>query len=760
MLHATLNVRLQEKIRQPMVVNTIEPPPSSSSQDGIRSYLLRHILRPYSIVFHVTPRNYDLVIQTNPRHLTLEWTRFPLCPLLFDVKLPLDLISLTWLVSDSLTFPRIQLDCDYEDMLALERQRMWEEQNDEDDEENTSENHSSTSNDDDDDQEGEERSNKTNENSDSASNSFSESDNSSIDTPPYAMAISAPRPTVASVSRGYWPHKLTKLYFYVGIHRLRIWTELVLNLPSTMTDLRLRPHGAWSNLNYGEDCEFFVENCWKNLPLLSSLRISHPEIRSQYAESASFTEKLSFERRTPWHSNDEQKSAAYIDPPPQNLESFTVKTYSSGFDCVLAVRNAPVLRHLAVKMPSQLILPDTLKFTVDDLKILIPRNITSLEYPGEIETRMNNINASTIGSEFLPESLTELTVSGSFDPLISSQRFRLRKLSFRKIWSYPNYPQVGSENSLNFIPPCLTELSLPNYWFFSSSCEEKERISLLPPTLRKLTSNEHWFSNIEILFQKVPNLEKFQCACAIPAFELALHPGDRSVERSCNLYWLWSRLNEYSVSGKFFELSTAMIFNVINEHFKGKLSTSISDSNLLYSNALFYRTCAFMDVQKLDWKPFCLNGLRRPELRHVDVLGLVPNLTSLNISLFTRNRDALLRAPYFSTLTCLTSLCITQEAPDFKLEPLSALPASLTRLRWITHCDDDICRPKFDLPKHPQFVEIDTPRFDYEYQALFVACVTHATLIRAVLSYQDAEFGKASEKFENPTALQLRVRVA
>lgn len=274
-------------------------------------------------------------------------------------------------------------------------------------------------------------------------------------------------------------------------------------------------------------------------------------------------------------------------------------------------------------------------------------------------------------------------------------------------------------------------------------------MSLLPSTLTRLCCKEESFAHIEDILDRYNSPTfRFIASSPIPAFQSVYRGSERTIYSRCNLHWLWKHIT--SAEPAWTELSTARLLELLNSKFRGRVSFSLEDSSLLYSSEMPSQGHSLPDITVLDWRRASIAGISRPELLHLDITRLVPNLTSLNISLFSSRGSGptLLRIAGMTLPSQLTSLNISHEGRNYYVENLPPLPWTLTHLRWYLHQTDYLSTPRFTLPLEPQFMILDTPSFTYDYKALFMACCRSATLIRAHVSGVSPEFEPDCAEFE------------
>lgn len=734
-LFGTLNHRLQERLSQPNVMSYLC---YQSKSVGLPRYFLSSITRPDVAQYEYAVDDFPLVLSSHPYRLKLAWNPFPH---LFEVELPKDLESLSWMITDATLFPKIQKNWDWED----ERNRQFEQaesDSDEEDEEDAESNASSTSSE-------QSATDKDDENADEPPSGVSEP-SSRPSEPADLSEILAARPTVASLSRdSFWPPALTELALAIPIHRLCAWTELVTNLPATVISLQLRPSGTWSTVNYGEDCDFFIEDAWSAAPSLTSLSLIHPELHSRFAESEAVKQFLEANSEA---VNGDLVSLPFQGTQPMSLDYLNLKTYARTSTSFLATNIMPSLRTLKLKLEDV----GVVNIPLQVARHFVPPYVNSLIFPGCIDFCLDDTTGSR-WTECVPPSVTELELrhlGHTQSYLLVRPELPLRKLSFAGM--YHSYQELEDSNllSLRHFPSCLTDLDLPICNLFPSYAED--RLSLLPPTLRRLCCKEESFYHIEsILKHFETNDFRFISTSPIPAFQVVFRPSEKHIDEKCNLAWLYNHISKEKPSWT--ELSTLRILELLNIKFRGKASMTLEDSNLIYSGDIATQGSLLLGITSLDWRKAHLGGLSRPTVFHIDIMRLVPNLTSLNISLYIpRNSPTVLRIAGGALPSGLTSLTITHEGCGYCAESLPALPTTLTSLRWYTHSADALSVPRFTLPAEPQFLVLDTPSFIFEYQELFACCHKSATLVRAVASSLDEHFDEAYAAFETPPLLLYR----
>lgn len=735
-LFGTLNHRLQDRLSQPNVMTYLRYAVSST---GLTRYFLSSITRADVVEFERGLEDIRLVRKGHPYRLKLAWNPFPN---LFDVYLPNDLESLSWIINDATSCPKIQIDWDYEDEL---RRRFEDTESDSDDEneEDAEPSESSTS-------------------SDSSAN---EKDEDNVDDPSLGVSEPSSRPseteeaeeeieervTVASASRAdFWPPSLTELDLAVPIHLLRIWTELVLNIPSTVISLQLRPMGTWSPYNYGEDADFFIEDAWAAAPSLTSLSLIHPELRSRFAETDAVKHVL--EDPDLEAVNGDLVKVPFEGTRPMSLDYLNLKTYTRRATSFIVTNIMPSLRTLKLKLEDNMIAQIPLRTA----KHFVPPYVTSLIFPGCIDFCVADA-AGAPWTECVPPSVTELElrrIESTQCYLLVRPELPLRKLSFVRM--YHSYQELEASNvlSLRNFPTGLTDLDLPMCNLFPSYAED--RLSLLPATLKRLCCKEESFYHIETILKRFDSTDfRFISTTPIPAFQVVFRPAEKHIDEQCNLAWLYNHISQDKPAWT--ELSTLRLLELLNRKFRGKASMSLEDSNLIYSGDVATQGSLLVEITSLDWRKAHMGGLSRPMVLHVDIMRLVPNLTNLNISLYApRNSPTVMRIAGGSLPSRLTSLTITHEGPGYYSESLPALPTTLTSLRWYTFSTDALSVPRFPLPLEPQFLVLDTPGFIFEYTELFSCCRKSASLIRAVASSLDDNFDEAYASFETPPLLLYR----
>lgn len=742
-LFATLCHRLQEKLSHSSVIPYLHHAQFAGDPHGPVRYLLRSIRRPDLIEYSYGTTEFDLVVASRPYGLKLVSNSFPH---FFDVKLPRELELLRWNISDHTGFPKIQRHWDEEDELC---RRFEDTLSDSDGEEEAL----SEPRGEEDGSEGENDSTKAPSESSSQPDSAREPPSEPSEPPsrPPEIADPEPRITVASASRDFWPSSLTELDLSIRINLLCVWTELVLNLPPTVLSLRMKPVGTWSRVNYGEGADFFIEDAWVATPSLTSLSISHPEIRSRFADSAPVQSLLA--QVDPIAGVGELSGILFSDGPiPANLETLRLTTLSRQHRAFLATNIMPSLRNLKLKLEE--LSPVEIPFSI--AKHFAPPGVTSLIFPGCIDLSIVK-HDDPKWQEVLPSSLTALTLKTVANPqnyrLIHSD-LGLEQLAFNGM--YHSYQELEEMKvfSVRQVPKFLTDLNMALCTLFPGNGED--RLSMLPPTLKRLRCKEEAFSHIEAILDRFDSPDfQFISSAPIPAFQSLYRPIEKSIDPHCNLGWLWRHISQTSPTWT--ELSTSRLLELLNSKFRGRVSLSIEDSNLIYSSELATQGSLLETITSLDWRTAQLGGLSRPEVVHIDIMRLLPNLTNLNISLLTpRHTPTVLRIAGSTLPAHLTSLEITHNGPGYYAETLPALPPTLTSLKWYLFARDYVSVPRFILPHERQFMVLDTPSFLFEYKELFQACHTQASLIRAVISAADDDFYSAVAAFDHEPILGFR----
>ena len=428
-LFGTLNHRIQERLSHPNVIPYLLRIPSNGDPNGLIRYLFRSIQRPNLIEYSYGSNDFDHIISSHPYGLHIKWNQFKE---FFDFKLPPDLESLKWLVSDGTCFAKTQSDYDWEDEHRRRAEAMWES----DSEDNDARSDSSgkigeeSENEADKDENNPPSSKPTSEASSEPETDNNEIPSESSSARPSIPPTPEPRPTVASRSLEYWPPSLTELDLAFCISKLYIWSELTRNLPSTLVSLRLRPTGAWTPVNYGNEADFFIEDAWIATPSLTRLKLAHPELRSRFAESDAVKKVLS-------DDTDESLANLPFDGPiPANLDWLSIETIPKSSNAMLATNIMPSLRTLKFRYLDGWHAP--LSFSL--VRHFFPPGLTSLLYPGCIDLSISD-STDPRWQAIIPSSLTDLRLYGTSFPmnclLVSQERTNLKKFAlYRANHSY------------------------------------------------------------------------------------------------------------------------------------------------------------------------------------------------------------------------------------------------------------------------------------------------------------------------------------